>query len=384
MNVYLRAVAAAFARLGHQVSVYTRATSAEELSQGAAPLGSGDGPGTAVLHYLRAGPAEPVEKSDLPALAPEFAAALARQSRPDLVHSHYWLSGLAGQAAAASWGVPHVQSLHTVAAMKNRDLAAEDTPEAAIRLEGERELVTRAARVVTVSAAERDGIVGDYGADPGRVTVVGPGVDGTVFRPGAGPDLASLPAAWRGPAGYLLMAGRVQPIKGQDLAIRALAAVPAAARPTLVVSGAPGSGHLEYAAHLKTLAAELGVADAVVFLGPQSPGRLASLMRGARAALMPSRSETFGLVALEAAACGTPVIGADTTGLRSSVVDGVTGLLVASRRPAEWALAIERVLTEPGLAARLSVGGIELGRQRTWDHVAAALVATYAAVARTM
>jgi D-inositol-3-phosphate glycosyltransferase len=175
------------------------------------------------------------------------------------------------------------------------------------------------------------------------------------------------------------MAGRIQPLKGQDLAIRALARLPRPIRPALVVTGAPGSGHLEYAAGLKTLAASLGVGDDVVFLGAQAPERLAGLMRGAVATLMPSRSETFGLVAIESAACGTPVIGADTTGLRSSVVDSVTGLLVGSRQPAAWAAAIRQLLDNPGLARRLARGGVELGRRRTWDHVAAALAAAYAA-----
>ncbi|MDR2373870.1 MAG: glycosyltransferase [Bifidobacteriaceae bacterium] len=375
MNVYLRAVGAALARAGHQVDIYTRADSAAELARGC------DGLAGAAVHYLKAGPAEPVDKADLAAFAPQFAAALARRPRPDLVHSHYWLSGLAGEAAASVWGVAHVQSLHTVATIKNRTLASGDTPEGVDRLAGERALVGRAARVVTVSAAERDAIVRDYGVAPERVSVVNPGVDPGVFHPGPGPNLEALPPALRRPAGHLMMIGRLQPLKGQDLAIRALAELAPGERPALVVTGAPGQGHLEYAAALKALAARLGVARDVVFLGVQAPERLAELIRGARATLMPSHSETFGLVAIESAACGTPVIAADTTGLRSSVVDSVTGLLVRSRRPAAWAKAIRRLLGEPALAARLAAGGVALGRQRTWDHVAAALAATYAAVA---
>jgi D-inositol-3-phosphate glycosyltransferase len=376
MNVYLRAVAAALARSGHQVSVYTRASSAEELALGTVPLGGAE------LHYLKAGPAEPVDKSVLPALAPEFASALARYARPDLVHSHYWLSGLAGAPGAAAWGVAHIQSLHTVATMKNRALAAGDTPEGSDRVVGERSLVREAVRVVTVSAAERDAIVHDYGVRPKKVAVVNPGVDGSVFRPGPGP-VEALPPALARPAGYLMMIGRVQPIKGQDLAIRALAGLPPASRPALVVTGAPGSGHLEYAAALQALTARLGLTGDVVFMGRQNPERLARLIQGARATLMPSRSETFGLVAVESAACGTPVIGSDTTGQRSSVIDSETGLLVRTRRPADWTAAIRRVLEEPGLAPRLSAAGIRLGRERTWDHVSAALTAIYASVTRT-
>jgi D-inositol-3-phosphate glycosyltransferase len=382
MNVYLTAAAAAIARAGHQVDIYTRATSAREVALASQVVidVTGSEAGRATVHFLKAGPAEPVEKAGLAALAPEFADALSRQTRPDVVHSHYWLSGLAGAVAATAWDVPHVQSLHTVATMKNRSLAVGDAPESPERSAGERTLVRRADRVVAVSAAERDAIVHDYGADPARLEVINPGVDGSVFRPGSGPDLADLPPALCRPAGYLMMIGRIQPIKGQDLAIAALALLPAAIRPALVVTGAPGSGHLEYAAGLKTLAADLGVEGDVVFLGTQPADRLARLTQGARATLMPSRSETFGLVAIESAACGTPVIGSDTSGLRSSVVDSVTGLLVGSRRAGEWAKAIRRVLEEPGLAGRLSAGGIKLGRQRTWDHVASALLVAYGAV----
>jgi D-inositol-3-phosphate glycosyltransferase len=479
MNVYLRAVAVALARAGHQVDIYTRATSADQLARGrdviwapehdaadatfavgggravggvgsgravgggrpplggvvgrasdcppgglpggaaarypdagpAEPAGGvgrrlpggaaestgrgtpggvvsrasdrpvGGASGAAVVCYLKAGPVGPVDKADLAALAPEFATALARHPRPDLVHSHYWLSGLAGEAAAAGWGVPHVQSLHTVATIKNRALANGDVPEGAARLNGERGLVGRAERVVTVSAAERDGIVRDYGVAPGRVTVINPGVDGSIFRPGPGLALGDLPSQLRRAAGYLMMIGRVQPLKGQDLAIRALALLEPGLRPALVVTGAPGSGHLEYAAQLKALARDLGVAGDVVFLGTQEAVRLAGLIQGARATVMPSHSETFGLVAVESAACGTPVIASDTTGLRSSVVAGATGLLVRSRRPAAWARALRRLLDDPPLRARLSAGGITLGRERTWDHVAAALAAVYAPLA---
>jgi D-inositol-3-phosphate glycosyltransferase len=376
MNVYLRMVCGALADAGWEVDVYTRATSPAEAARGSDPIGA------ARLHYLRVGPAAPVEKDDLPGLAGEFAAAMERVPKAGLVHSHYWLSGLAGDRVAASWGSPHVQSLHTVAAMKNRGLAPGDSPEGAARLAGERRLARRAAAVATVSEAERDSIIEDYGVAPGRVRVVSPGVDGAVFRPGPGPDPATLPAPLRRAAGYLLMAGRVQPIKGQDLAVQALARLDAADRPALLVTGAPGQGHLEYAAGLRRLARDLGVAEDVVFLGPQDAPRLAELVRGARLTLLPSRSETFGLVAAESTACGTPVLGSDTTGLRSSVSDGVTGLLLSSRDPGAWADGIGRVLGDPALAARLSRGGVEAGRSRTWTDVAAALAELYRSLTR--
>jgi D-inositol-3-phosphate glycosyltransferase len=374
MNVYLRSVAGALAAAGWRVDIYTRATSADQVARGC------DAIGAASLHYLRAGPAEPVDKGALAELAGDFARAMLRAPRADVVHSHYWLSGLAGEGAAVAWGVPHVQSLHTVAAMKNRDLAPGDTPETPRRLASERRLVRAAAAVVSVSEAERMSIAEDYGVEAARLRVIHPGVDAVLFHPGPPLDPASLPGPLRREAGYLLMAGRVQPIKGQDLAIRALAALPARGRPALLVTGAPGAGHLEYAAGLRTLAGELGLADDVVFLGAQTPARLADLIRGARLALMPSRSETFGLLAAEAAACGVPVVGSNTTGLRSSVVHGETGLLLDSREPALWADAVAKLLADPAAAARLAAGGVRLGRERTWERVAAALVDVYSAL----
>ncbi|MDR2114731.1 MAG: glycosyltransferase, partial [Bifidobacteriaceae bacterium] len=280
MNVYLRYVADALAQEGHQVDVYTRATSLLELERGTEPLGA------ATLHYLRAGPAAPLDKSQLPAVAPDFAAAMERYPRADVIHSHYWLSGLAGQEVAKVWRVPHVQSLHTVASMKNRGLAPGETPETVERLQAELDLTQNAEAVVTVSQAEKDAIVRDYGVVADSITVASPGVDGAIFHPGPPPELDSLPVKLRRAAGYLLMVGRVQPIKGQDLAISALALLDQERRPALLVTGAPGQGHLEYAAHLRVLARELGVEGDVEFMGPQPAPRLAELIRGGRAALV--------------------------------------------------------------------------------------------------
>ncbi|MDR2254124.1 MAG: glycosyltransferase, partial [Bifidobacteriaceae bacterium] len=374
MNVYLSHAARGLAALGWQVDVYTRASSPEQVARAGEPLGA------ATLRYVKAGPAEPVDKAVLPAFADEFAHAMALGPRADVVHSHYWMSGLAGAVVAQAWDAPHVQSLHTVAAMKNRSLARQDPPEGAERLAGERRLARSASMVVTVSEAERAAIIADYGVPANRLAVVSPGLDGAVFHPGPGPDLTALPEALRRPAGYLLMAGRVQPIKGQDLAVQALAAMPANDRPALLVVGAPSEGHLEYAMELRRLARDLGVAQDVVFLGQQAPGCLADLMRGARLALMPSRSETFGLIAAEAGACGTPVVAADTTGLRSSVADGVTGVLLASRSPENWAARIVRLLGDPELTRRLGDAGAKLGRSRTWTRVATALETVYASL----
>jgi D-inositol-3-phosphate glycosyltransferase len=379
MNVYLRSIATALARTGVQVDVYTRASA----SLAEQPPVVDVAPGVRLRH-LEAGPRTEVPKDDLTALVPEFTRQLARQDRAGVVHSHYWLSGLAGGAAAAEWGVPHIQSLHTVASLKNRTLAPGEAPEGSLRLEGERALTQRAAAIVAMSPAERDAIVLDYGAPSDRVLIVPPGIDPDIFHPGPAPAAQTLPPALRREQGYLLMAGRIQPIKGQDLAVRAIGQLPAGARPALLVTGAPGREHAAYAQSLRDLAHQTNVADDVVFLGPRPPAELANLMRGAVATLMPSRSETYGLVALESAACGTPVIAQSTSGLRFSVQSGVTGLLVDAREPAAWARAIEAVTLDPALRARLAAGGIERGRRRTWDRAAQDLAGVYAGQVRTV
>jgi D-inositol-3-phosphate glycosyltransferase len=388
MNVYLLGMARAMARRGVAVDLYTRATSRDELAASSVPVADG-----AWLHYIKAGPVAPLAKEELAGVAAEFAAGLARREPAEVIHSHYWLAGLAGQQVAAQWGVPHVQSLHTVASLKNATLAPGDAPEPALRLAQERRLSLAAARVVAVSSAERDAIVDDYGVDRAQVAVVSPGVDPAVFCPGPGPDWATqapvvgggaagpgagaFPAALARPQGYILMTGRVQPIKGQDLAIRALALLDPAVRPALVVPGAPRSGHLDYAVGLTHLARDLGVAGDVVFLGALPTDRLVTLFRGGRLTVMPSHSETFGMVALESAACGTPVVAANTTGLRAAVTDGVSGLLVDGRDPVVWAGAIGRVLGDRRLRARLSRGGIQLGARRSWDAAARCLMDVY-------
>jgi len=373
MNVYLKSVTAALGRLGLKVEVYTRATSAEQAGLGPAQLA----PGVRV-HRLPAGPLEPLAKEAIgPSVVNQFAQGVADSAPAHLVHSHYWLSGLAGQQVADAWGVRHVQTLHTVAVLKNRNLALGDQPEGHRRLTAEARLVQAAARVVAVSPAEAKVLVNDLAVPADQVTVVTPGVDNAVFCPGTPGHLVGLPAAIKRPQGYALMAGRIQPIKGQDLAIRAIAAMPPAQRPALLISGVPSSAHLDFASSLRGLARDLGVGDDVVFLSAVTTERLAGLMRGALVTLMPSHSETYGLVALESAACGTPVVAYDSTGLRFSVTDQVSGVLVDSRDPAAWAQAISDLAADPGRRARLAKGGIESGRRNTWDRAGAGLRQVY-------
>ena len=197
-----------------------------------------------------------------------------------------------------------------------------------------------------------------------------PGVDGSVFRP------ASV-GARRAAAPYVVAAARVQPLKGLDLAIEAIAGIDQEARPTLVIAGDASSEAGDHVTELRRLAASRGIADRVTFIGPQSRADLAFLFRGAAAVLVPSHSETYGLVALEGSASGVPVVAAAAGGLREAVVDGETGVVLESRDPAVWATEIQRILTEPEYAAALASAGREHAERLSWERSAAGLEQVY-------
>ncbi len=366
MNVYLVGVAEALAARGHEVELLTRATDA---AAGAAEVGTT--PGGVPVRFLRAGPLSPVPKASLPTLVPEFTRALRALPRFDVVHSHYWLSGLAGLDAAAAWTAPHILSLHTVAALKNERLAPGDRPEPVERLDAERMLVQNSALTIAATAAERTAILSATDADPARVVGVPPGVDTALFHPTA-PDVPS-----RGRP-FLVVLARIQPLKGIELAVEALSRIPAGRRPRLVVAGGTSPGQDEYAAGLRRLADERGVGDDVVFLPAVPRDEAARLLREASLLLVPSHSETFGLVALEAAASGTPVVAARSAGgLAEAVADRVSGVLLEDRSPAAWAEAVDDLLGDPDRLAALSASAAAHARRHTWAQTAGQLERLY-------
>lgn len=396
LNVVERATADALADLGHSVELITRRADPDEPD--AVELRPG-----VVLRHLTAGPERPLPKSGIDAFIPEFSAGLGKLGPYDLVHSHHWMSGVAALPHARAWGVPHVQSYHSVAALPGSPLAEGEAPESPARVPGEALVARESQAVVAISAAEARTVIERCGAEPDRVCIVSPGVDHELFRPllpgearwepqidadepGHGDGSPSRPAG-RGttpaPAsplarGFVLFAARLQPLKGPDLAIRALAGVDAAIRPHLVIAGDVSADFAAYEATLLALVDELGLTGKVSFIGPQSRPELARLMRSARIVLVPSHSETFGLVALEAAASGTPVIAAAAGGLREAVAHGETGQLMDSRRPRDWADAITHLLTEPGLLQRQGVVARVHARRFVWHWSAARLASIYA------
>lgn len=379
MNVYVVELAKRLAALDVEVEIFTRAT-AREL-----PPRVELAPGVAVRHVV-AGPLEGLAKEDLPAQLCAFTSAVLRaeaQQDPgffDLVHSHYWLSGQVGWLAKERWGAPLVHTMHTLAKVKNAALAEGDSPEPRARELGEAQVAAAADRLVASTADEAEQLVALYDADPARVAVVAPGVDLSVFSPGPSAQARGrlgLPAD----AVVLLFAGRLQPHKAPDVLVRAAAELVAGDQQlrdrlvVVVVGAASGTGSRE-PERLRALAGRLGLADAVRFVPPAAQPTLADYYRAADVCVVPSYSESFGLVALEAQACGTPVVAAAVGGLTTAVRDGASGVLVAGHDPAGYASAIRRVLARRPALAR---GAVAHAAGFGWSVTAARMLDVYAA-----
>ena len=382
MNVYIVEVSRRLAARGIAVDVFTRATSSDlppvvEMS-----------PGVTVRH-VSAGPFEGLGKEELPAQLCAFTAAVLReeaQHEPgyyDVVHSHYWLSGQVGWLASDRWSVPLVHTAHTLAKVKNEALADGDNPEPRARVIGEQQVVDQADRLIANTAEEARQLVRHYGADPARTLVVPPGVDLDRFAPGDRAAARRSVGAAQDDV-VLLFVGRIQPLKAPDVLLHAAAemlATDPALRNRLKVHivGAPSGSGLHAPHQLEQLAADLGIADSVRFFPPQPPARLAEHYRAADVAVVPSHNESFGLVALEAQACGTPVVAAAVGGLPTAVRDGVSGLLVEGHAPRDYARAVREVL---GRRELLSAGARRHAARFSWDRTVDSLVDGYAAAAQ--
>lgn len=374
MNVVVRAHAEQLARQGHRVQLITRRSSPEQ------PASTELAPNLAV-HHLDAGPARLLAKGEHERLIEPFGRALAAhlaRHPADVLHAEHWYSGLAALPVARDLGVPLVQSYHSIAAPDDTPLSAGERPEAPGRLEGERLLAREADLVVAVSEAERATVLERLGASPERVRVVPPGVDTELFRPCIDEECAER-EAWIAQGGLpeVLVAGRLHPLKGFDLAVAALAAIPAERRPALRIVGAPPPDGDDYARALHEVVADAGMLRTVSFDGALRRTELAERVRQASLVLIPSHSETFGLVALEAAASGVPVVARAAGGLREAVIDGATGLLVEGDDPAVWAAAVAGVLGDAELAGRMGRAGRESALARNWEASTAGLLETY-------
>ena len=390
LNVYVVETSKRLAALGVEVEIFTRATRSDlppvvELA-----------PGVRVRHLV-AGPYEGLSKEDLPAQLCALTSGVLRAEAVhdpgwyDVVHSHYWLSGQVGWLASERWGTPLVHTAHTLAKVKNLALADGDAPEPLRRVVGEQQVVQASDRLIANTTDEARQLVDLYGAQASRVVTVAPGVDLEHFRPGEAGNPRH-PARTRGArralglsedAVLLLFVGRIQPLKAPEVLLHAAARLldrDPGLRDRLVVAvvgGPSGTGLLEPTA-LQDLAHSLGIADLVRFEtpqeGPRSRDRLRDWYRAADVVAVPSHNESFGLVALEAQACGTPVVATDVGGLRTTVRDGVSGLLVRGHGAEQWADALTRVLRDRD---RLSAGALAHASGFSWDTTGDGLLATY-------
>ncbi|MGK5679415.1 D-inositol-3-phosphate glycosyltransferase [Actinoplanes sp. URMC 104] len=372
MNVYIVEVSKRLARLGVEVEIFTRATRSE------LPPVVEMAPGVSVRH-VTSGPFEGLSKEELPAQLCAFTNGVLRAEAAhppghyDLIHSHYWLSGQVGWLARERWGVPHVHTAHTLAKVKNRLIAEGDRPEPKARVIGEEQVIAESDRLVANTRFEAQDLVTYYDADPARTTVVLPGVDLGRFRPGRR-DRRRFGLPERGKV--IAFVGRIQPLKAPDVLIAALAEM-RDPDTTLVVCGGPSGTGLDRPTALIELAASLGVSDSVVFLPPQNGAGLAALYRAADVVAVPSYNESFGLVAVEAQACGTPVVAAAVGGLVTAVRDGVSGVLVDGHDPKQWAAVLDDLLAAPRRLRRLAAGAVAHASDFSWDRTAEGLLRVY-------
>lgn len=376
LNVYVTEVAKRLAQHSIEMDIFTRATSSElpptiELA-----------PGVTVRH-ITAGPYEGLDKNDLPAQLCAFTSGVMREEAAhepgwyDVVHSHYWLSGQVGWLAKERWGVPLVHSMHTMARVKNALLADGDAPEPAMRAIGEMQVVAAADRLLASTGEEAAQLVDLYAADPSRVVTVAPGVDLDVFAPGER-RVARARLGLAGDAVVLLFVGRIQPLKAPDVVLRAAAEllrVDPELRDRLVVAvvGGPSGSGLAEPEHLSKLAGSLGIADLVRFERPAPQSVLADYYRAADVTLVPSYTESFGLVAVESQACGTPVVAARVGGLLTAVSDGRSGVLVDGHDPVDYARAVHRIVRDGTYRESLAAGAVDhaggFGWSATVDRV---------------
>jgi D-inositol-3-phosphate glycosyltransferase len=388
MNVVVRALADQLACNGHEVEILTRATHPEEPE--IIDLDTG-----VRVRQLRAGPYGVFPKHELLQVTREFANSISQLHPCDVVHAHYWLSGIAAAPIAKQWGVPLVQSFHTLALMKNAHRAPSDTLESLERVNGEHDVITHASRIIAATTSERSALIKLYGAPQNSIDIISPGVDTRLFRSGLYPHSIQLPQRK-----FIVCVGRLQPLKAQDIVIRALALIPAEHRPALVIVGDESPGHAQYTRELHTLVHSSGLNNDVFFLGALNREDVATVLSNATLTVIPSLSETYGLVALESAAVGTPVIARKTTGLTDSVAENITGVFVHGSDPSTWARRISQLLSPPqpcnttstsetasfantGTWDQLSESAIGYAKTHTWDIAAQRHITMYHSVIET-
>lgn len=380
MNVYIAETSKRLAQRGIEVEIFTRATSPKDEDR--VELAPG-----VIVKHIPAGPFEGLRKEDLPAQLCAVTAgvlraeATKREGFYDLLHSHYWLSGQVGWIAQERWGVPLVHTMHTMARVKNRNLADGDIPEPNIREIGEEQVVQTADRLVANTQTEAQELIELYDADPARVRVVHPGVDLKNFVPGSKSD-ARHELGLKTNAAVMLFVGRIQPLKAPDVLLKAAAELirhqpELKNRLVVPICGGPSGTGLARPDALHELAEQLGITENVIFEPPTNRARLVKWLQAADVCLIPSYNESFGLVALEAQACGTPVIAANVGGLPTAVSNNYSGLLVDGHNPHDWAHVLERFFADVKLQEKLSAGALDHASKFSWEATTEHLIEVY-------
>lgn len=375
MTVYVRAVAVALANLGVRTDIFTRATS--EI-----PRIVEFHPGVRVVP-IDAGPLAPIPKEEQRRHIPEFVAgvrafAMSEHHAYDVVHSHYWQSGIAAMELARSWDVSHVHSHHTLGKVKNSNLAEGDLPEPQSRLDGEDDVIRAADVLVASTDDEWRQLACLYRADHDKLKTIHPGVDRGMFHPGDR-DVARA-ALGLGDEAVLLYVGRIQRLKGLDLALRAFSELGSALDRDVrlvIVGGASGAGGEAELDRLHALANDLGIASRVRFEGPQHHEKLPTYYQAADAVLVCSHSESFGLAALEAHASGIPVMGTPVGGLSYIVADGESGFLSESRDPTEFAGRLKTLLSDHNMRESFGARAVERAARFSWETTAIEFLSLY-------
>ena len=381
MNIYVVESANRMAEQGIEVDIFTRAD--KDGFEEAVEILNG-----VTVHHLVAGPVSKLSKEELPAHTAALNSAFMhhQEGKPnnyyDIIHSHYWISGQLGWMISERTGTPLVHNMHTMAKVKNQSLAQDDNPEPHIRSLGEEQLVERAAALIANTDAEAAALISLYGAQPEKVNVIAPGVDLNEFSLADGKSESRKRLNIAPDAMLISFVGRIQPHKGPEVLVKSVAEIlrvwpELRAKFALVIMGEnSGSGHNELE-KLKNYAKFLEIENVMHFVPPVKRSELADWYRASDLVCMPSYSESFGLVALEAQACGTPVIATAVGGLRTAVADGISGILVDGHDPVAWSAAIAKLLMDRERRELLSKGALAHSANFSWDVTAKKTISLY-------
>ena len=384
MNVYVRELTRTLGKLGVGVDVFTRSQD-EHVPHVLHDLGYGN----RVVH-IPAGPETPLPKQQLASYLPEFAQGIERFAAEkgihyDLIHSHYWMSGIAAEDLAKTWKVPTVQMFHTLGEMKNRIARDDSEREGAYRLDGERQVMHSANRIVAATLAEQSQLEFLYQVDPRKIVVIPPGVDTARFYP-IPIDEARAVIGVPDNRCMLLFVGRIEPLKGIDTLMRAIAmmndpgVVSHCPHYLAIIGGDPETTPEKMSVEmtrLQALGKQLDIHDLVLFLGKQSQDSLPYYYNSADVLIMPSHYESFGMVALEAMACGKPVVASQVGGLAFLVRDGETGYVIPDGDPRLLAERLMLLTNQPELREQLGRRAAEVAQDYAWEKIAARIITLY-------